>query len=167
MITIWLKKKKIGFRIRISHLDNESTYRNRSFLANAVDSHNRLLFNCWIPPWILWREHGMFEFDKENENLFPLVKKGKKGIKRWKRKCTIKKTLDAAVKFNPTPPALKDINRTWNTTPATHYLASKVSKQWRISGNILTILKCFTIFSLFSLNSYKTFSLCFCVSPPS
>lgn len=27
-------------------------------------------------------------------------------------KCTIMKTFEAAVKFNPTPPALSDINKT-------------------------------------------------------
>lgn len=61
--------------------------------------------------------YWMEEFDHQgrgkNIGKDKMVKVGKKDHSRSKgRLCTIRKTLEAAVRFNPTPPTLSDIKST-------------------------------------------------------
>lgn len=136
----------------VNYLDNEPSNTYGPLLTNAMNTHNCLFLNCRIPPWIL--------------HLISRVRwhfvEGRESRKAEGQECvfTIRKTFDAAVRFKPTPPALSDINNTcrkqWNEMNLPLYHKQK--------HNLALWL---TIFSLVSLNSFKTRSLCFWTKLPS
>lgn len=93
----------------MGYLDNKSSNNNSSLLSNAMNSHYCLLLNRWIPPWILKEsEDNIFNISGEERINFTQHMQ----MIDTKIESTIIKTLDAAVKFRPTPPVFKDVNNT-------------------------------------------------------
>ena len=101
-----------------------------SFMLYAMDSHDFFLFYSRSPPWILSvsrkqrRYHHHHHFFIIDQNLTASLKKHS----------TIKKMLEAAVRFRPTPPAFKDISRTCRSIQ-TFELSVPIKSVWSFNRN--------------------------------
>lgn len=91
--------------------DNKSFDHNRLRLSDSVNAHDSLIFDSGIPPRILKCRTGISWEENELWNL--PMQTVCTNVSKWPS--TSKNAFEAAVRFNPTPPAFRDNNIIWSS----------------------------------------------------